>query len=278
MSGVKTHSFQRWNLQHRLQHGFLVLSMLGLIITGFGMKYSYMAWAQTLLKLFGGFHSTLIIHKISAIVLVAVSVYHLFFLAFGWKKYGVSWAMFPTLKDVKDAGQHGAFLLGLRDEPPQYDRYSYLEKFEYLSIFWGMVVMGFSGFALWFPAKAGLLAPRWMLDNLRIIHTNEAFVAMLALFFGHFFSAHFSPLVFPSSSVWYNGKISLAHLYAEHPLEFQRLVEEGKIDAAQAAHIASHPHELRLAGWRRALGVVELVIYSAIFYLLLVTFIPLLLG
>ncbi len=274
---AKEKKVQRWNIQHRLQHGTLALSMIGLLGTGLPIKYSYTGWAPTVFKLLGGFHSTLIIHKVSASLLVFVSAWHLFYLLIGWRKWGISLAMVPTLKDVKDAGDHGLFLLGLKDHPPQYDRYSYLEKFEYLAIFWGMVVMGLSGFALWFPVTFASVVPRWGLDLLRIIHSNEAFVALISLAFGHFFFAHFSPQVFPSSPVWYSGELPLSHYYEEHPLEVERMVEKGLISKEEVHH-AKHSHSLKLAGWRRIVGVVELLIYSAIFYWMLVTFIPLLLG
>jgi len=264
---------ERWSLAHRLQHALLALAMIDLIITGMAMKYSYAAWSARVFPLLGGFRSTLIIHKFGA-TLVGVSViFHVIYLLMYRRRHGPQkWQIMWNRKDFTDAIAHGAHLLGLRERPPQYGRYSYLEKFEYLSIFWGMVVMGGSGLAIWFPALAAQWAPRWLLDGLRVIHSNEAFVAMLALAFGHFFVAHFNPLVFPSSPVWYSGKISAAHLREEHPLEYQQLVEAGKLPAGAAPE---HPHVL--AGWRRVLGVVEMLIYSAIFYGLLITFIPLLL-
>lgn len=272
MGHAKTVSFQRWNLQHRLQHGLLAISMIGLLVTGLAIKFHYVGWAQFLFRIVGGFHNNLILHKASAVLIVIVCVWHLLFLALGWKKYGFSLAMLPTWKDARDVWHHMLYLLSMRDRPPQYDRYSYLEKFEYLAIFWGMVVMGLTGFSLWFPTVAGEYVPRVMLQAFRLVHSNEAVVAVITLAYGHFFTAHLNPAVFPSSPVWMSGKISLEHMMEEHPLEYQRLVEQGKLPAAQAHHHGP------LAGWRRALAGVELIIYSAIFYYLLVVFIPLLLA
>ena len=264
---------ERWHLLHRLQHGTLALSMFGLLGTGLPIKYAYTAWAGEVFGLLGGFHNTLIIHKASALLLCLVTVWHVIYLAAARLKGGPArWEMMMNGKDLRDAVHHGAYLLGLRQQPPQYDRYTYLEKFEYLAIIWGLVVMGGSGMAVWFPEVAASWFPRWVLDGLRIVHSNEAFVAMLSLAFGHFFVAHFSPLIFPSSTVWLTGKISAAHLKEEHPLEYQRLVEAGKLPADAAPE-----HRHRLAGWRRAVGVAEMLIYSVIFYGLLITFIPLLL-
>jgi cytochrome b subunit of formate dehydrogenase len=254
----------------------LFTSMFGLLATGMAIKFHYTKWASGFFNLMGGFHGNLIIHKISATLLVAVSVWHLAYMLVEWSKHHTGpkdWAMMPGLNDLRDAWHHMLYLLQLRKEGPQYDRYTYLEKFEYLSIFWGMVVMGLTGFSLWFPEKAAAFVPRVFLDGFRLVHTNEALVALIALAYGHFFTVHLNPGVFPSSSVWYNGKISLEHMLEEHPMEYQRLVAEGKAPAMAAGF-----QEHGLSGWRRALAVLEILIYSALFYYMLVTFLPKLLA
>lgn len=262
---------ERWNVQHRIQHLLMVTSMVGLLGTGLAMKYHYVAWAKGLFSLLGGFHNTLIIHKAAAILLVVDAVYHIVYLLVYWRRHGASWSMLPSLKDVRDAGNHGLYLLGLRPQMPSYERYSYLEKFEYLAIVWGMVVMGGTGFSLWFPEAAGSVAPRWILDAFRIVHSNEAFVALISLAFGHFFFVIFSPNVFPFSPVFVTGKMTAEELWHEHPLEYQRLVEQGKLPAGQVPH-----HPPHLSGWRRLLAFIEILLYSAIFYWLLVSYLPLL--
>lgn len=275
MGGKKHGSYQRWNLQHRLQHGFLALSMFGLLASGLAIKYHHVAWAQWFFRLVGGFHYNLILHKVSAAVLVFVSFWHLAFLVVEFIKkpsHPKTWSMMPNLNDAKNVWEHVLHLMQLRKEPPNYGRYTYLEKFEYLSIFWGMVVMGLTGFSLWFPVSAAAFFNRAMLDGFRIIHTNEALVAAIALIYGHFFSVHFNPAVFPSSHVWLTGEISLEHMMEEHPAEYQKLVEEGKLPATHGHH------EHKLPAWRKVLAGVELIIYSAIFYYMLISFLPKLLA
>ena len=44
------------------------------------------------------------------------------------------------------------FMLGLKKERPKFDRYMYLEKFDYWAVFWGIVMMVGTGFIFWFPA------------------------------------------------------------------------------------------------------------------------------
>lgn len=275
MRATKPVFYQRWNLQHRLQHGCLAISMMGLLTTGLAIKFHYVGWAQWLFKSLGGFQNSLMVHKASAILIVIVSVWHVGFLLFNWKRPTLkNWAMLPSLKDLTDVKDHMLYLLSLKKTPPQFDRYSYLEKFEYLAIFWGMVVMGLTGFALWAPTVAAEFVPRFYLQVFRIIHSNEAVVAVITLAYGHFFTAHLNPAVFPSNPVWLFGKISMEHMLEEHPIEYERLIEEGKLPAKP---IAPH-HGHGLAGWRRALAGFELLVYSAVFYYLLIVFIPLLLA
>jgi formate dehydrogenase subunit gamma len=263
-------TYQRWNRQHRLQHFFLFMSMFGLMLSGLAIKFHTLAWAKLAFRVMGGFHNNLILHKASATVLIGVSVYHVVFLLIEWKRHRThpkDWAMMPGPNDVRDAWHHVLYLMQIRKQPPQYDRYTYLEKFEYLSIIWGMVIMGGTGLALWFPTIAAQYVPRVFLDVFRIFHANEAVVATIALVYGHFFTVHLNPGVFPSSSVWYNGQISLEHMLEEHPLEYQRLVAKGELPPMEY-------HEHKITGWRRWLAGFELIIYSATFYYMLITFLP----
>lgn len=262
-------SIIRFTLQQRLQHGLLAISVLMLILTGFPIKYSTEGWAPYVINIFGGFANLFLFHKIFAVLMILSAVYHIVWLIAVFIKNGPSWEMIPTFKDFKDAIDHGKYLLGINKNPPQYGRYSYLEKFEYFAVIWGVIVMGFSGLVLWFPGMFYWL-PRWAFGVTRVIHSNEAFVCMLALFVGHFFHVHFNPKVFPSSMVWWNGKISAADLKEEHPLEYQQLV------ASNPELKKVEKHESR---WYRSKPLIyaELVIFLGLFVYLLYTFIPLLL-
>ncbi|MHB1419167.1 MAG: formate dehydrogenase subunit gamma, partial [Bacillota bacterium] len=211
---------------------------------------------------------------IFAMVMIVSGIYHLIWLGGVLAKSGPgpSWSMVPRLKDVTDAIHHFKYLFGLIKEPPPFDRYTYLEKIEYLAVFYGIIVMGFSGLMVWFP-QYFISWPRWALDVARVVHSNEAFVCMLAVAYGHFFAVHFNPRVFPSSKVWLNGTISREHMKEEHPLEYQRWLTEHGVEDETPDY---NGHESRFARSLPLIGI-ELTIYSAIFALLMFTFIRLLL-
>lgn len=264
-SKVGTQRVVRFNLQQRIQHGLLAISVLMLILTGFPIKYSTESWAPVVMGLFGGFENMFKLHLFFAVLMVAVAVYHILWLIFSFIKNGPSWAMIPTFKDLTDAFHHIKYLAGFEKNPPRFGRYTYLEKFEYFAVIWGIIIMGLTGFILWFPQYFTFL-PRWAYQVARVAHSNEAFVCMLAIFVGHFFAAHYNPKVFPSSRVWWDGTIDIHHLKEEHILEYEQLF--GKEETA-VAH-----EEPRGFARSKFLITVELIFYFGLFIYLLYVFIP----
>ncbi len=264
---------QRWNIHHRLQHILLLVSVTLLILTGFPMKYAYTSWAPYAVALFGGFDLMFRIHLVAAVLLVIAAIYHIIYAISYALKHGPTWDMVPSVQDVKDAFNHIRYLVGLTDKHPHFGRYNYLQKFEYFAVVWGLFFMGITGFFLWFPQVGAMFFPRWILGVFRVIHSNEAFLAMLAIAFGHFFMEHFNPDVFPMNKTWLNGKISLEKMAEHHPAEFERLnLEEAEID---------YPEKTGMEGrfkHSRALVATELAVVTFVFGWLLYTFIPMLLS
>lgn len=261
---------ERFDAHQRYQHFLLFISMFALFLTGFPIKYASMDWAKFVVNgIFRGFDNLFVTHLIAAVLMLTSGLYHIIYLIIKRPKG----TMIPGLEFVKEAYQHAMFLLGIRKERPKYDKYSYLEKFEYLAVGYGIVVMGLTGFVLWFPDVSAALLPRWVIHMFRIAHSNEAIVALLAVAIGHFFWVHFNPDSFPTSPVWYSGKISKHHLKEEHALEYERLVAE--YGEEEDEH--EEEHQPKLAK-NRAFMAVELVIYIALVAWLFSRFIPKLLS
>jgi formate dehydrogenase subunit gamma len=259
-------SIERFNKNQRLQHLILFISIAFLVLTGFPIKYGQSQGAKFVVSLFGGFDNMLIVHLTAAVVMLLCGFYHILWLIKLFKTSGPHWSMLPSFKDVRDAYHHALYLLGARKEPPKYGRYTYLEKFEYLAVIYGILLMGISGFFLWFPNIAASMMPRWVMHMFRIAHSNEAVVCLLAIIIGHFYWVHFNPDVFPSSPVWYNGKISKHHLKHEHPLEYDQLTEG-------IQEQESHEHPAKFAN-STPLMIFELCIYISVFVFLLSVFVP----
>lgn len=221
--------FQRFDLHLRIQHIGMFTSFIVLTITGLPIKFEQSIISGWIVSLFGGFDNMFFVHLVSAVVMILVFVYHLLYLAiYPLVTKKLSLAILPRLKDFSDVIHDVQYLIGLRKDPPKFDRYTYKEKFDYWAVFWGMAIMGVSGLMLWFPQIFTQYMPRWVIDSAQYAHTDEAMLAISAIFLWHFFNSHFSPRFFPMNHVWYKGTISREEMEEDHPLELERLDKENE--------------------------------------------------
>lgn len=221
--------FERFNLHHRIQHIGLFTSFIILTITGLPIKFDQSGVSRGVVSMFGGFDNMFAVHLVAAVVMLSVAVYHLLYLAiYPLVTKKISLAALPRLKDFFDVIQDVQFLLGLRKDHPKFDRYSYKEKFDYWAVFWGIAIMGGSGLMLWYPQIAAQYVPRWVVDSAKFAHTDEAILAISAIFIWHFFNVHLSPRYFPMNHLWYRGTITRAEMEEDHPLELERLDPESE--------------------------------------------------
>lgn len=261
--------YQRWNIHHRLQHILLFTSFIVLALTGLPLKYAAKTWAVKLCALLGGFTTMLTIHKAAAVVMIIAAVYHLGYLVFSLVVVKQSSkAMIPTWKDVTDLLDHMAYCLGMTKRDAQFDRYSYKEKFDYWAVFWGIAIMVGSGLILWFPQVSAQYVSRTFINCAQVAHSDEAMLAIMAIFVWHFYNAHFSPMVFPMNKVWLDGKFSRQEMEEFHPLELR--LETPPVIGAQSAAIER-------SKFRRnpVLISIQMVVYAAVLIWFLYGYLPL---
>ena len=173
------------------------------------------------------------LHRVGAVALTGIGLYHLFYsMAFeaGRRDFGL---LIPKLQDAKDALHQIGFFLGIKKDKPLYGRFSYIEKFDYWAVYWGMVVMITSGFILWFKDVAINQFGKFVYDIGREAHSDEALLATLAIVIWHFYNVHFNPKRFPGSLTWWNGRITLEEFKEEHPLEYEAWRQEGRLRAEE---------------------------------------------
>lgn len=261
--------YQRWNIHHRLQHILLFTSFIVLALTGLPLKYAAKAWAVKLCALLGGFTTMLAVHKVAAVVMIIAAVYHLGYLVFCLVvAKQSSKAMIPTWKDVTDLLDHMAFCLGMTKRGAQFDRYSYKEKFDYWAVFWGIAIMVGSGLILWFPQVSAQYVSRTFIDCAQVAHSDEAMLAIMAIFVWHFYNAHFSPMVFPMNKVWLDGKFSQQEMEEFHPLELKH--DTPPVVGAQSAVMEG-------SKFRRnpVLIAIQMVVYAVVLIWFLYGYLPL---
>lgn len=200
------------------QHGVLLVTFLLLVVTGFALKYRESSWVQALGAI--GFDEELrrILHRIVAVVFVALSLVHAAYLFTrrGREQLG---HMRPQMRDLREAVGNIAYHLGRADAPPRFGRFRYIEKAEYWALVWGTVVMVATGFLLWFPET--LRGPAWLVRVSEAIHFYEAWLAFLAIVVWHLFFVLVRPGVRGTFPAW-TGRMEPEHLQHEHPEEYAR--------------------------------------------------------
>lgn len=93
------------------------------------------------------------------------------------------------------------------------------------------MVIGLSGLMLWAPIWFTGFLPGWTLNAAYVVHSDEALLATGFIFIFHFFHTHLRPGSFPMDIVIFTGKLPLERFKAERPLEYQRLVDKGELEA-----------------------------------------------
>ncbi len=214
---------ERLDLHQRIQHWLLISSVILLVITGWPIRAAAIQTSRTMIAFLGGAHMAGILHRIGAGVLIVAGVYHIIYLLMLARKKRLKLLMVPAPKDIVDLMDNLMYFVGIRKERPNFGRFSYIEKFDYWAVFWGVAIMVGTGFVYWFPVNFATWLPSWIVNAAQLAHGEEATLAALALFVWHFYNVHLRPSIFPMNWAWLNGKISTEALIEEHPLEYKEM-------------------------------------------------------
>jgi cytochrome b subunit of formate dehydrogenase len=242
--------FSRFAPFERFLHFLVVTSFLLLVITGMPLKFYYTDWAHTLFHFIGGAETARALHRLGAVVTFLYFGLHVASVAMkcwtGRKKvrepqtgkfslkrlwnvvFGPD-SMMPTLQDWRDFVGHNKWFFG-KGPKPQFDRWTYWEKFDYFAVFWGVFIIGSSGLIMWFPAFFTKLLPGWIINIALIIHSDEALLAAGFIFSIHFFNTHFRIEKFPMDTVIFSGRVSKNEMLHERRRWYDRLVAEGRLE------------------------------------------------
>jgi len=225
--------FVRLSLELRLQHALMALSVILLVVTGLPLKFHESAWAKPIIAFFGGPDFSPIFHRIAATGLIIAGLWHLVFIIATREGRRTLVQLIPMPQDARDAWQQIRYYLGRTGERPRYNRFSYVEKFDYWAVYWGMVIMIGSGTMLWFTEFFLRHIPKWVTDIAKEAHSDEALLATLAIVIWHFYNVHLNPHKFPMNKTFITGKITEREMIEEHPLEYERIMEERRRKTAE---------------------------------------------
>lgn len=226
--GIPT-EYTRFNVTERIQHVIMFVTFLLLSFTGWALKYPEVENSRWLVNLWGGPRMAGIIHRAAGITMLLDFLWHVaylgYMLATGKMKLRMKTTIIPLPKDVVDMVKNMLYFIGLSKTKPQFGRFSYIHKFDYWAVFWGMGIIGLSGLFLAFPVQAAYIFPSWSVnwiwEVLFVMHSDEALLAIVFILFWHFYNEHLKYNKFPMSMTWITGKISTEDMKHEHPLEYE---------------------------------------------------------
>lgn len=215
----------------RLQHAFLVVVFVVLCLTGFPMKFPEASWAPVIYDLFGGIHGAPIVHRIAGVTLLVGFALHIILILVNvgrsLKRKGqrglIAWIgailalpMIPGRRDLSDLLVWAKYVFFLSPQRPNYGRFSWKEKLEYLGLFWGIPLLGVTGVLLWAESISSHILPGWALNVAYLAHTYESLLAVAHITLVHIPGVIGRPGVSPISSMILNGRISPRAIAEEH--------------------------------------------------------------
>jgi formate dehydrogenase subunit gamma len=231
--------YERFGINFRIQHIILFVSTIMLIVTGIPLKFPKNTVAQFAVGFFGGAPGARAVHHFFAIGLIFIGIYHLLYTF--WSKHGRKdfFELLPNLRDFSDVYNQIKYYLGFRKEKVKYGKFSYVEKFDYWAVYWGLIMMIGTGIVMWLfqgkfePLIFGEINLSWGTEIItnyvhaiaREMHSDEALLATLVIIGWHFYNVHFNPHKFPMSKVWITGKITEKEMMEEHGLEYEEMMK-----------------------------------------------------
>lgn len=217
--------YLRMTLNERIQHLNLAINFTILVITGFALKYPEAFWASPITDVPLGMTFRGFLHRLSGVATVTLGGYHLLYLAFTERGRQIVKDMIPTWKDAVDLWEtlKNNLFINRPAKVVKMGRFNFREKFEYLGLIWGTIVMTVTGFILWFKEEWLMYFPMWTFDVARAIHFYEAILATLTILVWHFYSVILNPDVYPMNWAWIDGHLTEHEMKAEHGLELEKI-------------------------------------------------------
>ncbi len=224
----------RYSIHIVVQHFLIFLTFIILAATGLPLHFSDLWWASYVTSLFGGTDSARLIHRIAALTMVLASIYHLGTIVAGTvyrvmkKEFDVRRTQVPRLKDVQDIVHDIKYFLGREQYRPKMEKFMYKQKLHYLAILWGSFVLITAGATLLYPEAMAKFWPNpaFFQDLARLMHADEAIMALTVVVFWHWSNVHLVPGRFPLQWTFITGRITREHQIEEHFLEYLNNLKE----------------------------------------------------
>jgi len=228
---------RRFQVSHTVLHLMIITSFLTLALTGMTLKFADNQFFALISRGLGGPVVTGYLHRLGAFITFIYAGIHLtqLVLLFKRKKMTImgllseEYSLVPLPRDAIELKQNFLYFIG-KGPKPNFGRWTYWEKFDYMAVFWGIAVIGVSGLILWFPEIATWVLPGWAINVANLIHSDEALLATGFIFTIHFFNTHLRPEAFPMDTAIFTQRVPLSTFKEERPREYEQLVSRGELE------------------------------------------------
>jgi cytochrome b subunit of formate dehydrogenase len=220
-----TKKYLRMTLNERVQHLNLFVNFTILVITGFTLKYPEVFWSSSFSDSVMGTTLRGLLHRLSGVAVLTLGGYHILYLLFTERGRGILIDMIPQLKDGKDLWEtlKNNLFINRPAKEIKMGRFNFREKFEYLGLIWGTMVMTVTGFILWFKTEWLHYFPMWSYNVALAVHYYEAILATLTIIVWHLYAVVWNPDVYPMSWAWVTGDLTEHEMELEHGLELEKI-------------------------------------------------------
>lgn len=228
---------ERFSLQRRIEHVFGIIVFTTLVVTGLPQKFDTSELGHALIVGMGGLEVTRALHRVAGIIFGVHAILHLLVGALGVITGRMRAAMVPVPQDLRDAHENLRYFFGKRSTPPALPKYDYRQKFEYVGMVLGGLLMVGSGVMLLYPLEFVKWVPGALIPAALVAHSSEAVLALLVLVVWHIYTVVLSPDVFPIDQSMFTGYMPVHELAHHHRREYERLFPDGlpEIDAPRPA-------------------------------------------
>lgn len=224
-NGTPGETYERFHLLHRILHLVIIFNFTLLAVTGFLLHFSGMGWVSFLVSFFGGAGGMGWLHRFCALFLylgvwvhLAWILYYKFILN---QNLSGPDSILPRKKDFQDLYRNLRYFFN-KGTPPRFDRFSYLQKYDYWAELLGMQSMMLTGLMLWFPEFFAAILPGFFINIAGYLHFYEAVLAVMYIGVVHMSDTHLVPDVFPMEKSIFTGRIDKKRFMEEHPEEWKR--------------------------------------------------------
>ena len=240
----------RYSVHIVIQHLLIFTTFLCLISTGLPIYFSDVFWAPYVISFFGGIDTARLVHRIAGFTMMFAAAYHVVTIVAGTMRkivnheFDYKRTQIPRPKDFFDLIHDLMYFLGIEPYRPKMEKFMYKQKLHYLAIMWGSLVLIAAGSALLFPdvmaklisGTLGKLLPLGVLGEesysaffqalARLMHADEAVMALIVVAFWHWSNVHLVPGRFPMQWTFLTGRITREHQIEEHFLEYLNNLRE----------------------------------------------------